>query len=229
MDNLNSRANQGGPYEILRLRCFVLIKRKARIIRQVKSWKLKKDYLNSIVKLAKIIDANDTYTRGHCSKVMKYSLTISRKLDLPSKEIKIIKIASILHDIGKVGIDLSILRKPGKLSESDWEKIKLHPEIGAKIVEEAGLLDEVGPIVRHHHARYEGGGYPDPDICNTKIPIGSRIISVADAFDAMTSNRPYRKAMPKEEALAELDRCSGKQFDPEVVEAFTSFQLGGGI
>lgn len=210
------------PYETLRLSFLIMIKRKARIIRRVKSWKLKKDYVTSIVRLAKIIDANDTYTRGHCSKVMKYSLIISRKLSLPSKEIKIIKVASILHDIGKVGIDLSILRKPDRLTEADWQKVKMHPELGAKIVEEAGLLDETVPIIRHHHARYAGGGYPDPERRDVGIPLGARIISVADAFDAMTSNRPYRKAMPRNLAFDELNRCAGIQFDPDVVKAFLS-------
>jgi putative nucleotidyltransferase with HDIG domain len=131
-----------------------------------------------------------------------------------------VKTASLLHDIGKIGIDLSIIRKEGKLSEQDWEKIRLHPEIGAKIVSQVGFLNEVVPIIRHHHERYDGGGYPDPERRGTRIPVGARIIAVADAFDAMTSDRPYRKAMEEAAAIQELTRCAGHQFDPEIVNAF---------
>ena len=211
-----------GPYEILRIQFFAAITAKARIIRRLKSYRIKRDYLKSVIKLAKVIDANDTCTCGHCDKVMKYSLLISGRLGLPLKEIKIIKTASILHDIGKIGIDLSVLRKPGKLTEDDWAKVRMHPEIGARIAAQSGFLDEAVPIIRHHHERYAGGGYPDPDRRAGNIPIGARIIAVADAFDAMTSDRPYRKAMPKEAALSELSKCSGAQFDPNVVETFLS-------
>lgn len=222
MDELNKRDDKNGPYEILRIQFLVMIKRKARIIRRIQSCKTRKDYLKSIIKLAKTIDANDTYMRGHCDKVMKYSLLISERLGLPQEELKIIKTAGILHDIGKIGIDLRILRKPGKLTEDDWKKIRAHPEIGSRIVGQTGFLNEAVPIIRHHHARYSGGGYPDPDMREESIPLGSRIIAVADSFDAMTSDRPYRKAMPKEAAFAELNRCAGTQFDPNIVKAFLS-------
>ena len=182
--------------------------------------RVRKDYLNTIKTLAKVIDANDPYTRGHCDKVMKYSILICRKLKLPARSVSAIKTASLLHDIGKIGIDISIIRKPGKLTPEDWEKVKMHPEIGAKIVGQVGFLNEVVPIIRYHHERFVGGGYPDPKRSGLNIPLGARIIAVADAFDAMTSDRPYRKALPKEEAMAELKRCSGSQFDPEVVRAF---------
>lgn len=221
MDKLNE-SGRPNPYEALRTDFFTAITREARIIRKVRSWKARKKYLDDIIKLAKTIDANDICTRGHCSKVMKYSLMISRRLDLPQKEIKLIKIASILHDIGKIGIDLSILRKPGRLTEADWEKVRMHPDMGATIAHESGFLDKVAPIIKHHHARYSGGGYPDPNKREDDIPVGSRIIAVADAYDAMTSDRPYRKAMSREDALEELDRCSGKQFDPQIVNAFLS-------
>lgn len=220
MDELNRPDDRGGPYEILRIAFFTIVTKKAWLIRNVRSWKKKKDYLKSVFKLAKLIDANDTYMHGHCDKVMKYSMMISSRLGLSSMEIKIIKTASILHDVGKVGIDINILRKKDKLTEEDWVKIKMHPEIGATIVRESGLLDEVVPIVMHHHARYAGGGYPDPDRRDGAIPIGSRIIAVADSFDAMTSDRPYRKALSREEAMDELRKCSGSQFDPNVVSAF---------
>ena len=182
--------------------------------------RIRKDYLNTIKTLAKVIDANDAYTKGHCDKVMKYSLMICRKLKLSPKDENAIKTASLLHDIGKIGIDLSIIRKAEKLTEDDWTKIKLHPEIGAKIVSQMGFLHEIVPIIKHHHERYNGGGYPESGRCAGRIPLGARIIAVADAYDAMTSDRPYRKAMPQEAAMEELRRCAGAQFDPVVVKAF---------
>lgn len=179
-----------------------------------------KDYLNTIKTLAKVIDANDPCTRGHCDKVMKYSLLICRKLKLSAGSVNAIKTASLLHDIGKIGIDMSIIRKPGKLTPEDWKKIKMHPEIGARIVGQVGFLKEVVPIIRCHHEKFGGGGYPDPKRTGSKIPLGARIIAVADAFDAMTSDRPYRKALPRNKAVEELKKCAGSQFDQEVVKAF---------
>lgn len=181
---------------------------------------VRRDYLNAIKTLAKVIDANDSYTRGHCDKVMRYSLAICRKLKLPRRYASMVKTASLLHDIGKIGIELGILRKKEKLSEEDWRSIRMHPEIGAKIVRQVGFLNEVVPIIKHHHSQYAGGGYPDPSLKGERIPIGARVIAVADAYDAMTSDRPYRRAMTKAEAMGELRRCSGTQFDPKVVDAF---------
>lgn len=183
--------------------------------------RVRKDYINSIKTLAEIIDANDSYTRGHCDKVMKYSIEICKKLELDQRNINTIKTASMLHDIGKIGVDLSVIRKEGKLNNEDWDKIRKHPEIGARIVRQVGFLNDIVPIIRYHHSKFSGGGYPDPAKRGEKIPIGARIIAVADAYDAMTSDRPYRKAMSHREAMAELKRCSGTQFDPKVVNAFT--------
>lgn len=188
--------------------------------------KIRKDYLNTIKTLAKIIDANDAYTRGHCDKVMKYSLAICKTLKLPTKDVNAIKTASLLHDIGKVGIDLNVINKTGKLTETDWSQIKLHPEIGARIVSQTGFLHDIVPIIKHHHERYSGGGYPEPGRMDGRIPLGSRIIAVADAYDAMTSDRPYRKAMDRTAAIDELKRCAGQQFDPVVVKAFVGTENG---
>lgn len=187
--------------------------------------KVRKDYFNSIKTLAEIIDANDSYTRGHCDKVMKYSLEICKRLNLDQRNINTVKTASMLHDIGKIGVDLNIIRKSGKLTDEDWAKIRKHPEVGARIVRQIGFLSDIVPIIKHHHAKFSGGGYPDPNKRGERIPIGSRIIAVADAYDAMTSDRPYRKAMTHDEAVAELKRCSGAQFDPKVVDAFTRSKL----
>ena len=187
--------------------------------------KVRKDYFNSIKTLAEIIDANDAYTRGHCDKVMKYSLEICKRLNLDQRDVSAIKTASMLHDIGKIGVDLSVIRKEGKLSDEDWAKIRKHPDIGARIVRQVGFLSDIVPIIKHHHARFSGGGYPDPEKRGERIPIGARIIAVADAYDAMTSERPYRKAMSREAALLEINRCSGTQFDPKVVSAFTKSKV----
>jgi putative nucleotidyltransferase with HDIG domain len=182
--------------------------------------RMRKDYLNVIRTLADIIEANDPYTRGHCEKVMNYSLRICKKLDLAGHHVSAIKTASQLHDIGKISIDLTILRKKEELTKDDWQKIRTHPDVGAKIVHQVGFLDDIVPIIKHHHERYSGGGYPDGSLKNSKIPLGARIIAVADAYDAMTSARPYRKALSREAAICELKKCAGTQFDPEIVSAF---------
>ena len=187
--------------------------------------KVRKDYFNSIKTLAGIIDANDSYTRGHCDKVMKYSIEICKRLNLGQRDMNSIKTASMLHDIGKIGVDLSVIRKSGKLSDEDWAKIRRHPEIGARIVRQIGFLGDIVPIIKYHHSKFSGGGYPDPNKCGERIPLGARVIAVADAYDAMTSDRPYRKAMSHKEAVTELKKCSGSQFDPKVVEAFTLHKI----
>ena len=174
----------------------------------------------TVSKLARIIDSADVCRRRHCYKVERYSLLVCQKLELASAEIRIIKVASMLHDVGKIGIDLTIIKKPGKLTPEEWAQVRLHPEIGANIVGQLGFLENAASIIRYHHSRFSGGGYPDPYLSGENIPIGSRIISVVDAFDAMITERPYRKAMAKEEAFLELKRCTGQQFDPRVVKAF---------
>jgi putative nucleotidyltransferase with HDIG domain len=179
-------------------------------------------HIITVSKLARIIDSSDVFRRRHSYKVERYSILVCRKLKLPPQEIKIIKVASMLHDIGKIGIDLTIIKKPAKLTADEWAQVRLHPEIGANIVSQLGFLEPAAPIIRYHHSRFGGGGYPDASRRGEDIPMGSRIISVADAFDAMINDRPYRKAMPREAAIAELNRCSGTQFDPKVVDAFLS-------
>ena len=179
-------------------------------------------HIVTVTKLARIIDSSDVCRRRHSYNVERHSILICRRLKLPSQEIRIIKIASMLHDIGKIGIDLNIIKKPAKLTADEWTQVRLHPEIGANIVSQLGLLADVAPVIRYHHSRFGGEGYPDALRTGNNIPIGSRIISVADAFDAMINDRPYRKAMPREAAITELNRCSGTQFDPEVVGAFLS-------
>lgn len=177
-------------------------------------------HIVTVTKLARIIDSSEVCRRRHAYKVERYAILICRSLKLPKQEIRVIKIASMLHDIGKIGIDLTIIRKPARLTLNEWSQVKLHPEIGANIVGQLGFLGQASEIIKHHHSRFSGGGYPDSCLSGEDIPIGSRIISVVDAYDAMINDRPYRKAMPKEAAIAELKRCSGAQFDPKIVSAF---------
>jgi putative nucleotidyltransferase with HDIG domain len=181
---------------------------------------IKMSHVRTMGKIARIIDSSYACRRRHCYKVERYSLIVCRALNVSSIGVKIIKIASMLHDIGKVGIDLDILNKTTKLTMEDWDQIHMHPDIGANIVSQIGFLKDVAPTIRYHHARFSGGGYPDPKLSGADIPIGARIIAVADAFDAMINDRPYRKAMSRDVAMHELKRCSGSQFDPSVVSAF---------
>ena len=144
-------------------------------------------------------------------------------MKLPKKEVDIIRHASLLHDVGKIGISEQILRKPGKLNDEEFEAIKSHPNIGAGILSSIEFLKDVCEIIKHHHERYDGRGYPD-GLKGEEIPLGARIVTVADSFDAITSKRPYRKPLTLDEATAEVIRCSGNQFDPEVVKAFVSLR-----
>jgi HD-GYP domain-containing protein (c-di-GMP phosphodiesterase class II) len=169
--------------------------------------------------LADAIEKRDPYTGGHTQRVTLYSQAIAKYLPLEPLERKWLKITSVLHDIGKIGIEDYILKKPERLSPQEFEVIKCHSEIGAKIVEHIRQLKEIIPGVRYHHEQVNGKGYPD-GLMGEDIPSLARIIAVADTYDAMTTDRPYRKAMGKEAAVEELKRCSGTQLDKEVVEAF---------
>jgi HD-GYP domain-containing protein (c-di-GMP phosphodiesterase class II) len=176
--------------------------------------------------LADAIEKRDPYTGGHTQRVTLYSQAIAKYLPLKPLERKWLKITSVLHDIGKIGIEDYILKKPERLSPQEFEVIKCHSEIGAKIVEHIRQLKEIIPGVRYHHEQVNGKGYPD-GLMGEDIPSLARIIAVADTYDAMTTDRPYRKAMGKEAAVEELKRCSGTQLDKEVVEAFIqAYQKG---
>lgn len=177
-------------------------------------------YLNTMKLLASVIDAKDTGTEYHSESVMRTAMGIARALELSENQKSVIKHASLLHDVGKIGIDISILRKPAPLTAKEWMQMKTHPKVGADIISKAGFLDELVPAILYHHVRYAGGGYPATKKKGSSIPIEARILSVADAYESMRSDRPYRKHLSKEEAIAELKRCSGTQFDPKVVKAF---------
>lgn len=182
-------------------------------------------YKSTIKALAAAIDAKDHYTRGHSQRVMKYTLMGGLSLSLPRDELEILEYAGILHDIGKIGIADGILSKPGPLDEHEWEIIRQHPRIGSNILKDIPFLEKARILVLHHHERYDGGGYPD-GIKGEDIPIGARLLAIADAFDTMTTGRSYRAALSVDYAIRELTRCSGTQFCPFAVEAFGSGYKG---
>jgi putative nucleotidyltransferase with HDIG domain len=168
--------------------------------------------------LGNAVDAKDSTTFNHSEDVARASELLAKLLGLPDKDVETIHLAAHLHDIGKIGIPDSILRKPGRLDKEEFEQIKLHPEIGARIVEPIlsfGAPSGVTDIILHHHERYDGLGYPD-GLKGAKIPLGARIIAVADTLSAMLQNRHYRNGTTFEKAVAEIIRCSGSQFDPAV-------------
>ncbi len=181
---------------------------------------LRLTYLRTIKSLAQAIEARDSYTRSHSERVGKYAVVIANEMGLSIKETEIIREACELHDLGKIGIPDSILSKPFALAPEEWEEIRKHPVIGAKILEPLTFLSDVVDLVRQHHEHYDGSGYPDGR-SGEDILLGARIIHLADAYEAMSSARAYRKEpFVKEEAVLEIKRNSGKQFDPKVVEAF---------
>jgi HD-GYP domain-containing protein (c-di-GMP phosphodiesterase class II) len=189
---------------------------------------LEEIYIEVITAMASAIDARDAYTHGHSNRVTEYAVAIADAMRLSPAEVDIIRNASILHDVGKIGIKEDILKKPGRLTEEERREMEYHPFIGTKILQSVKLLEPVMPLVYHHHERYDGTGYPD-GLRGEDIPLGARIISVADAFESMTSDRPYRKALPLEEAMAELRYGASRQFDPRVVEAFMKLAEDGDI
>lgn len=185
-------------------------------------------YLNTIQALVTAIEASDSYTKGHSERVTRYSVEIGRSFDLPADRLQILERAAILHDIGKIGIDLSLLNKEGKLSAHDITELQLHPVIGMKILEPIEFLKDVRTCIGQHHERYDGMGYPNHIKKDDQL-LESRILCVADAFDAMTSDRPYRKALTLDVAITELLENSGTQFDPAVVDIFVAILEEGVI
>ena len=181
----------------------------------------KREYLNTIQALGELLELKNPYTHRHSQKVTKYAIEIAEELGLSREEIEQVKQSGLIHDIGKVGIIDAILNKPGRLTQEEFMEIKKHPLLAMKVLKHLRLLQPEMAIVVHHHERWDGTGYPD-GLTGNKIPRASRILAVADSFDAMLSNRPYRNAQTIEYAVSELRRGSGTQFDPEVVEAFLS-------
>lgn len=178
-------------------------------------------YKDTVIALANAVDEKDPYTRGHSRRVMEYSMLAGSFLSLSPEETEVLEFASVLHDIGKLTIDASVLTKPGTLSPAEWQLMHEHPERGAAILKGVPFLERTAEIVLAHHERYDGEGYPNR-LRGEEIPIGARLIAVADAFDTMTTDRSYRTALSVECAVRELNRCSGNQFCPIAIKAFVS-------
>jgi len=178
--------------------------------------------------LADAIEKRDPYTGGHTQRVTSYSLATAKYLQLKPMEMKLLRIASVLHDIGKIGIEDQILRKPERLNPEEFNMIKSHAKMGAEIIEHIRQLREIVPGVKYHHEQINGRGYPD-GLRGDEIPIIAKIVAAADTYDAMTTDRPYRKGLSKETAIMELKRCSGTQFDRDVVDAFIKASEEGEI
>ena len=178
---------------------------------------MRKNYFDTLNVLVRAIEASDPYTSGHSMRVSAYAVAIANQMGLPQGKIDLIKSAALLHDIGKIGIDKNILNKNGKLEKEEFDKIKSHPEIGATIIADLSYLTNISDIIRHHHERNDGKGYPD-GLSHEDIPLETSILTVADSFDAMTTDRPYRGALSLESALQEIKDNEGTQFNPDIVD-----------
>ncbi|MEA5000674.1 MAG: GAF domain-containing protein [Endomicrobiaceae bacterium] len=176
-------------------------------------------YFEMVQTLARAIDAKDSYTYDHADRAGKYAKAIAKKMNLPYTIVRHVEYAALMHDIGKIGIADNILSKPGKLSDEEQEVIRKHPSIGHRIIAPVQFLMPVAPMVLYHQEWFDGSGYPE-GLSGEEIPLGARIVAVIDAYDAITSNRPYRKALTQEAAINELKKGSGKQFDPKIVDIF---------
>ena len=185
-------------------------------------------FLETIRTLAAAIDAKDPYTRGHSERVSSYSMAIARHLGLNQEEVFRVRIAAILHDVGKLGVNDQILNKPGGLTEDEFDMMRKHVEIGAQIMSPIRMLRDIIPGIRNHHETWEGTGYPDK-LAGDEIPMVARIIGVSDTFDAMTTTRPYQKAMTLDFVLAKMRSMAGSRFDPQVVDAFLAAVDAGDI
>lgn len=180
---------------------------------------LREAYIRAINSLTEAINAKDNYTAGHVDRVGEYALAIAHEMNLNEETIETIKEAAVLHDVGKIGIPESLLNKPGKLSDEEFAIMKTHPVVSAKIVKPLGLSTAIMNAIKHHHERLDGRGYPD-SLKGEAISLEARILCAADSYDAMITDRPYRKGLSQEIAIGELRKNSGTQFDPAVVDTF---------
>ncbi|HEY6871263.1 MAG TPA: HD domain-containing phosphohydrolase [Geobacteraceae bacterium] len=183
---------------------------------------LRELFIGTVTSLANAIDAKSPWTKGHSERVMHTAAAIAREMGLPQRDVERVRLAGLLHDIGKIGVIEALLEKPATLSEDEFPPMRLHPEKGVAILAPIDQLQEVLPGILHHHERYDGSGYPR-GLKGKKIPLDARIVTVADAFDAIISARPYKRAFSVAEALVELKKCAGSQFDPAVVESLVKY------
>jgi len=180
-------------------------------------------YLEMVQTLARVIDAKDSYTGDHAGRARNKARRLAQELHIPEQTLRYVEYAALLHDIGKIGIDGGILSKPGKLTQEEYEEMKKHPAIGYQILSPIHFLGPVAQMVLYHHEWFNGMGYPE-GLKGEEIPLGARIVATIDAWDAMRSDRPYRKALSRDIAEGELTKGSGRQFDPQVVQAFLALE-----
>jgi HD-GYP domain-containing protein (c-di-GMP phosphodiesterase class II) len=190
---------------------------KGRLVRLTK--KANQNLVEAIFAFAKTIELKDHYTGEHVENTVRYATEIAKALSLPAEEIELVKQASMLHDLGKVGVSENILLKKSKLNKKEFDEIKRHPQIGADIIRPIQYLRDIIPFIFYHHERWDGHGYPS-GIKGEEIPMGARIIALADVYQALTSDRPYRKAYSKKKAIQIIKEGSGTQFDPKIVDIF---------
>lgn len=176
-------------------------------------------HIDTVRALTSAIDASDPFTRGHSERVTEYSVALAREMGLSERRVQMLEYAGFLHDMGKIALQHDILLKPSALTDDEWEIMRTHPEIGARIVADLHFLSGARRVVLHHHERYDGNGYPE-HLSGTDIPLEARIVKVTDAFDAMMSDRPYRISLGLEPSLAQLKDGRGSDFDPEIVDLF---------
>ena len=187
-----------------------------------------RNFKETISALAAAVEAKDTYTRGHCDRVARISVAIGKRLKMDEKKCEELELAAILHDVGKIGVKAGIIGKASRLTDKEYKEMQHHPDIGAKILSPLSSLQEVGRSVRYHHENYDGSGYPE-GLKEDEIPQTAQIIHLVDAFDSMTTNRPYRKALSRKEAFLRIKNACGKQFDPIPVDMFFQLEEEGQI
>jgi HD-GYP domain-containing protein (c-di-GMP phosphodiesterase class II) len=187
---------------------------------------LRESYLATVRVLAEMIEVRDPQLKQHSSEVADAVAAVADRLDLEPQRREELVFASLLHDVGKIGVSDAILLKPSRLTKEEYGEVKRHPQLGAQLIEQVPALQRIAPAIRHHHERFDGDGYPG-ELEGTDIPLEARILAVADAFTAMVENRPYSPPISAEDACRELERCAGTQFDPEVVRAFVREIRGG--
>jgi HD-GYP domain-containing protein (c-di-GMP phosphodiesterase class II) len=174
-----------------------------------------------LAELARAVEARDPYSRGHSSRVTTLAVRVARRLGWSARRIAAIELGGLLHDVGKLGVSIRVLRKPATLTARERAQIELHPTVGVQLVESIDPARPARSCILHHHERWDGAGYPH-GLAGEEIPVEARLLAIADAFDAMTSERAYRRALSTDAALAELERCAGSQFDPKLVAAFVA-------
>jgi putative nucleotidyltransferase with HDIG domain len=187
--------------------------------------KLKAANRQALFGLAEAIEAKDPYTKGHCGRVAAYALVLAREAGYPTDGLETLEFGAFLHDIGKIGIRDAVLLKPSALDEAEWAHMREHPVKGCEIASKIEILIPIMPAVRNHHERWDGAGYPDKMIAG-EIPLVARIVAIADAYDAMSTDRPYKASLPLDECEAMLRKTAGKMYDPELIEVFVGRHLG---